>query len=195
MEQGFIGEILATVSSMSEAVHHRLNQEGEWQVRAATWSDLETIVRLNCELAWESEGKQLDAARLRQGVAAVLTDASKGRYFVAEQEGAIAGQVMMTWEWSDWRNGWFWWLQSVYVKPEHRRRGVLRSLVKHLEGLARQQGDVVGLRLYVEKRNCLAQSAYARLGFREAGYHVLEIVPWPSADVDPSSSCKTSQMG
>lgn len=156
------------------------SQAENWYVCAATQEDLDTIVQFNLALARESEGKLLEEAQLRKGVAAILRDANKGRYFLARLGEEIVGQLMITWEWSDWRNGWFWWLQSVYVRPEYRQRGVLRALVKYLAELAQRQGDVIGLRLYVDNNNHAAQVAYARLGLKRTAYHVLELSPWPS---------------
>ncbi|MCS7016098.1 MAG: GNAT family N-acetyltransferase [Gemmatales bacterium] len=151
----------------------------DWYVRRATLGDLETIVQFNLALAWESEGKELDQALLRKGVEAVLRDATKGKYFLAQGHEEIVGQIMITWEWSDWRNGWFWWLQSVYVRPEYRRRGVLRSLIRYLAQEALASEKVIGLRLYVEKSNQAAHQAYSRLGLSETSYYVREIYPWP----------------
>ncbi len=147
-------------------------------VRQARISDLDTIVLFNRELAWESEGRELDDTVLRVGVAALLADSNKGIYFVAEHKGQVVGQLLITYEWSDWRNGWFWWLQSVYVHPDHRQRGVLRMLVNHVLELARTADrQVIGLRLYVESGNYVAQEVYRRLGFQSTGYKVLEWIP------------------
>lgn len=144
------------------------------EVRSARPSDCGTIVKFNLQLAAESEDKALDRERLAQGVAALLADPAKGRYFVAENDGMVVGQMMHTWEWSDWRNGMLWWLQSVYVVPELRGRGVFRALFAHLAALARADTNVVGLRLYVDQRNSAARQVYARMGLLPAGYDVLE---------------------
>lgn len=143
-------------------------------VRAATPSDLAAIVEFNLQLAAETEEKSLDLERLSRGVAALLADAAKGRYFVAEIDSTLVGQMMHTWEWSDWRNGMLWWLQSVYVRPEFRGRGVFKALYDHVATLARAEADVVGLRLYVDQRNAAARRVYARCGLEPAGYDVLE---------------------
>lgn len=143
-------------------------------VRPAQPEDLEALVHGNAEMARESEGKKLDVATLRAGVAALLADAGKGRYFVAEADGQFAGQLMITYEWSDWRCGWFWWIQSVYVAHAARGQGVYRRLHEHVAALARQAGDVVGLRLYVEENNHRAQRVYQRCGMAPAHYHVME---------------------
>jgi ribosomal protein S18 acetylase RimI-like enzyme len=108
------------------------------------------------------------------GVSAALDDPSKALYFIAEVDGLPAGQLMITYEWSDWRNGVFWWIQSVYVVPEWRRRGVYRKLYAEVQRLARERSGVCGLRLYVERHNELAQGAYERLGMRRAAYEMFE---------------------
>lgn len=144
------------------------------RVRPARPDDEATIVDWNCRLARETEGKELDQARIVPGVRAVLADARKGRYFIAEVDGARAGQLMHTYEWSDWRNGMIWWLQSVYVPREHRKGGVFRALYDHLVAAARQDPEVVALRLYAETHNEAALATYRRLGMQDAGYLVLE---------------------
>ena len=144
------------------------------RIRPAQPSDLDLIVRFNRRLAEESEGRSLDPEILRAGVRAVLEATDKGRYFVAEVDGAVAGQLMVTSEWSDWRNGWFWWIQSVYVDPAFRGRGVYRALHQHVERIARGRGDVRGLRLYVEEANHRARETYSRLGMRKTGYLLYE---------------------
>jgi ribosomal protein S18 acetylase RimI-like enzyme len=143
-------------------------------LRQAVSADAATIVELNVRLAEESEGKQLDRATLSAGVAAGLADPAKARYFVAEEDNVIVGQVMLTWEWSDWRNGWLWWIQSVYVIASARRRGVFRALYRHVRDLAVADPLVKGLRLYVERHNEAALATYLQLGMTDAGYQVLE---------------------
>jgi ribosomal protein S18 acetylase RimI-like enzyme len=144
-------------------------------IRPAALGDLESIVAYNAAMAEETEHLDLDRDRLRQGVRAVLADPSKGFYIVAEAEGRIAGQMMITFEWSDWRNGTFWWIQSVYVHPEFRRRGIFKQLYRHAAGRAEADSSVCGLRLYVEQENRNAQQAYLRLGMRKAAYDVYEV--------------------
>ncbi|MBI1312954.1 GNAT family N-acetyltransferase [bacterium] len=143
-------------------------------VRPAEIHDAPTIADFNCRLAAESENKTLDPATVERGVNALLRVPSRGRYFVAEATGQLAGQLMHTFEWSDWRNGDIWWIQSVYVHPDFRRRGVFRALSNHLEELARQTPGVVGIRLYVERGNQQAQQTYSSLGFSQPGYVVME---------------------
>ena len=142
-------------------------------IRAARREDWPVIAEYNCRLAWESEQKRLDPAKIEPGVQAVLNDPTKGRYFVAETQGRVIGQLMVTWEWSDWRNGQIWWLQSVYVAAEFRQQGVFRQLFEHLVALG-QAEQVLGVRLYVEEHNARAQQTYEKLGLNQAGYHVME---------------------
>jgi ribosomal protein S18 acetylase RimI-like enzyme len=149
--------------------------ETEITVREATHDDAETIAEFNCRLAAETEDKPLDPETVRQGVSTLLSDDRRGKYFVAcTSDGQIVGQLMHTFEWSDWRNGDIWWLQSVYVHADFRRQGVFRKLNQHLEQLAESTPGVVGLRLYVENENARAQETYRSLGFKEPGYRVME---------------------
>lgn len=144
------------------------------EIRDALPSDVDDIVRFNQSLASETEGKILDEARLRSGVARLLAERQRGRYFLAVHDRQVVGSTMITTEWTDWRDGWFWWIQSVYVEPEHRRRGVFGSLYGHIERLAREAPDVRGLRLYVESDNQRAQDTYATLGMIMTGYRIME---------------------
>ena len=135
-----------------------------------------SIVAGNQAMAWETEQKQLDRATLERGVLAVLGDAAKGFYLVAEDEtGEVVGQLMVTFEWSDWRAGTFWWIQSVYVTPAARRSGVYRALYEHVRALANATEGVCGLRLYVERENTAAQATYAALGMARAHYEMFEV--------------------
>lgn len=145
------------------------------QVRDARRSDVKVIAGFNVEMAMETEGRPLEAALINAGVAAVLADPGKGRYWVAEQDGEVIGQLMVTYEWSDWRNGVFWWIQSVYVRRDSRRKGVFSLLHRHVESIARATPEVCGLRLYVERDNLRAQRTYLALGMRAPGYQVMEI--------------------
>jgi len=143
-------------------------------VRAAVAADWEVIVDYNCRLAAESEDVQLDSALIRPGVKAVLADPNNGRYFLACADERIVGQMMHTWEWSDWRNGEIWWLQSVYVEPDFRRQGVFRLLYNHILKEAESNPKVVGIRLYVENDNEPAQETYRSMGMQHAGYTVMQ---------------------
>lgn len=144
------------------------------RVREAMPDELAWLVDCALAMAWETERKRLDAGTVRAGVAAALADPMKARYFVAACDGAPAGTLMLTFEWSDWRNGLWWWIQSVYVEPGQRRRGVFGALYRHVETLARAAPGVIGLRLYVEQANATAQHTYAALGMDDAGYRIYE---------------------
>jgi len=146
-------------------------------VRPATIADAAVVCDFNCKLALESEGKKLDAALLTPGVRKALGDGAKGRYFLAEDGGPIVGQLGVTYEWSDWRNGWFWWIQSVYVRPEARRRGVFRALFQHMQQAAKDDPEVIGIRLYVERDNHAARGTYQALGLEWTTYQVMERYP------------------
>jgi GNAT superfamily N-acetyltransferase len=146
------------------------------KIRDATPADLPFIVAANAALASQTEGQVLDPAVLEAGVQAVLADPRLGRYYLAERDGQVVGQLMTTFEWSDWRNGLFLWIQSVYVMPENRGDGVFRGLFEHLERIAREDPRVCGIRLYVDRGNQKAQSVYGRLGMHRSNYGVMETV-------------------
>jgi GNAT superfamily N-acetyltransferase len=143
-------------------------------IRKARLTDIDVIANFNSRLAWETEKLRLNSTTVSRGVRALLKDAAKGTYFIAEQGGVIVGQLLITYEWSDWRNGNFWWIQSVYVAAEFRQEGVFRALFGHVEKLARSRRDVCGLRLYVEKNNRRARRAYGRLGMKHTHYEIYE---------------------
>jgi GNAT superfamily N-acetyltransferase len=143
-------------------------------VRSARSSDRQAIVEFNAAMALETEEKILDPDVLAAGVAAVFDEPGRGFYLVAESDGAIAGCLMITFEWSDWRNGNWWWLQSVYIDPNFRRRGVFRALYAEIERRAGITPGVVGVRLYVERDNTRAQQTYASLGMHETKYRMYE---------------------
>jgi len=144
-------------------------------VRPATPSDLDVLVAFNLAMACETEDHALDPSRLRAGVLGVLRDPSRGRYSVAEIDGKVVGSLLVTREWSDWRDAWFWWIQSVYVAPASRRRGVYSALHGAVIESAHRAGDVYGVRLYVESANGSAQATYERLGMRRARYQMYEV--------------------
>lgn len=145
------------------------------QIREAEYNDAPVIAEYNSLLAKETEGKILDRKRLLQGVQALLSDPRKGTYYLADVDGIIAGQLLITCEWSDWRNGNFWWIQSVYVRKDQRMMGVFTSLYHYVKSLARKQTDVCGLRLYVDRNNAHAQQTYEHLGMKKNRYEMFEI--------------------
>jgi GNAT superfamily N-acetyltransferase len=144
------------------------------QIREGRPEDAQIIADYNQQMALETEGKELDSETVRKGVEQGLTQTEKCRYFVAEVEGKVIGQAMVTSEWSDWRNGDLWWIQSVYVHPGSRRQGIFKKLYQYIETLARENTNVRGLRLYVEEENSEGQAVYKKLGMLHAGYHVYE---------------------
>ena len=144
-------------------------------IRQADLSDAAVIAEFNLRLAEETEDLQLDPDCVAKGVAAILADPAKGLYYVAEVQSEVVGQVMITYEWSDWRNGNLWWLQSVYVRKDFRRQGVFRALFDCLQQLARQRGDVCGIRLYMHSENGRARNSYEQLGMKPTKYEVFEM--------------------
>lgn len=145
------------------------------EVRQARPEDLETLVDFNAALAWESEGRRLDKARLARGVASILSDTGKGTYWVATAGGTVVGALLITREYSDWRDGWFWWIQSVYVRESWRRRGVFSALYRDVAQKARTTPGVCGLRLYVEQHNEKAQATYRAVGMKQTSYRLYEL--------------------
>lgn len=143
-------------------------------VRPARPDDAETLVAFNRAMAEESEDKGLDTAVLRRGVDYLLTHPADGFYLMAERRGEIAGTLMVTYEWSDWRAGRFWWIQSVYVLPAHRRAGVYRAMHAHVRERAVADPEACGLRLYVERDNTGAMATYRSLGMDETHYRLYE---------------------
>lgn len=144
-------------------------------IRNADSDDASLIASFNSAMAEETEGRGLDASLINPGVAALLADSGKGRYWVAESDGRVVGQIMVTYEWSDWRNGTIWWIQSVYIHPDYRRQGVFSGLYRHVEGLAQSDRECCGIRLYVERDNHRAMQTYAALGMVKPGYEVMEV--------------------
>lgn len=143
-------------------------------VRRATSADAQSIADFNSAMAMETESIQLDAGTILAGVRAGLADVNKALYYAAEVEGQVVGCCMITHEWSDWRNGDMWWLQSVYVLPDFRRCGVFRAMYRHIETAARSAGAVV-LRLYVERDNGRAKKTYENMGMKLTHYDVMEV--------------------
>lgn len=143
-------------------------------LRPGEWRDAEAIAGFNQAMAVETEGRALQPDRALAGAQRLLRDPALGFYLVAERAGEVVGCLMVTYEWSDWRNGHFWWIQSVYVAPHARRSGVFRALYRHVEEQVRRDPDVCGLRLYVEAANERAQATYAALGMERTHYLVYE---------------------
>ncbi len=142
-------------------------------VRPATLADLEALVDGNAAMALETEQLQLDRATLRAGVEAVLSGRAPGQFSVAEHDGRVVGQLLVTYEWSDWRNRPVWWIQSVHVATEARRLGVFRTLYAETRRAAKAAG-AGGVRLYVDTTNVRAQAVYAALGMNGGHYQVFE---------------------
>ena len=142
-------------------------------IRRARIEDAAALVAGNLAMARETEQLQLDPAVLRAGVAAILEERAPGRYYVFEEEGRVLAQLMITYEWSDWRNRVVWWIQSVYVDPAHRQRGLYRQLYAVVREEARAAG-AAGLRLYVDATNTRAQAVYTALGMDGGHYRVFE---------------------
>lgn len=143
------------------------------RIRLATPADAAVLVEFNAAMALETEGKNLLPEVIGAGVRGLLDNPVAGFYVLAETERVVAA-LMITKEWSDWRNGSFWWIQSVYVRPEARRQGVYRRLYRHVQEMAAKDPQVCGFRLYVERENSAAQAAYAALGMKETRYFVFE---------------------
>lgn len=149
-----------------------MNDLKEISIRKAQGTDAKSLVEFNQAMALETEGKTLKPEILKNGVEAVFEDSDKGFYVVAESAGEIVGGLMVTYEWSDWRNSWFWWIQSVYITPDFRGKRIYSKLYEFVKNLAREKGNVCGFRLYVEKENVNAQKVYEKLGM-EASYYLM----------------------
>jgi ribosomal protein S18 acetylase RimI-like enzyme len=151
-----------------------MTQRANVIIRPAQMSDVDVLVRFSAAMADETEHRKLDLARLREGTLSVLKSEKHGYYLVAETNNGVVGQLLVTYEWSDWRNGVFWWIQSVYVDPSARGQGVYGLMHASVLEQARRRSDVCGVRLYVEKENAAAQAAYRRLGMTLTPYQVYE---------------------
>ncbi len=144
-------------------------------IRPAALADTSVIADFNIRLAWETENIQLKPEIIKTGVQAVFNDTSKGFYLLAERDEGIAGQLLITTEWSDWRNKYFWWIQSVYVEQQHRGTGVFKALYSEVIDLARRSGSVCGIRLDVDTANIKAQETYQKLGMQPSNYLLYEL--------------------
>jgi ribosomal protein S18 acetylase RimI-like enzyme len=157
------------------------------EIRRANPGDIDAIVAFQQAMARETEGKTLDGDTLRKGVNAVFLSPDRGFYLVAEApsidsgrglslpKGSVVGSLLITYEWSDWRNASFWWIQSVYVDMQWRRKGVYRAMHDYLYGIASGRDDICGIRLYVERSNSIAQQTYSSLGMSRSHYDLYEI--------------------
>lgn len=143
-------------------------------IRRGDMEDLEDLVRFQVAMAAESEDKGLDPRTLAAGVTHLISRPLEGFYLIAEVDGKAAGSLMVTFEWSDWRNGRFWWIQSVYVDPAFRRRGIYSALHQHVKDAAHADPESCGLRLYVEQENTGAQATYLALGMVQTRYRLFE---------------------
>lgn len=143
-------------------------------IRAAQISDLEQLVDFQITMALESENLHLDKDILQQGILSVLNDKTKGSYFVVEDENNLIASLLITYEWSDWRNKIVWWIQSVFVVPEFRQKGVFKKLYNHIQAIVENDDTICGLRLYVDKQNIRAQNVYRNIGMNGEHYQVFE---------------------
>ena len=144
------------------------------KIRRATIDDVNIIAEYNYNLAFETEDKKLNMEILEEGVRNLIKDENKGIYHVCEIDGKVIGQIMYTFEWSDWRNGTFLWVQSVYVNKNYRGKGVFKSLYNHIKSMCDSDDNICGIRLYVERENYVAQKTYSSLGMKECNYHIYE---------------------
>jgi ribosomal protein S18 acetylase RimI-like enzyme len=143
-------------------------------IRKATLQDAEHIVHFNIAMAMETEEKALNEVTVAAGVKALFNQPQAGFYIVAEMDHQVVGSLLITTEWSDWRNGTFWWVQSVYIAPEYRRQGIYRKLYDYVKSIAKNHPNVCGFRLYVEKENFVAQKTYLSLGMQPTQYFMFE---------------------
>ena len=160
------------------------------RIRQATLQDLDVLTRFSAAMALETEHRKLDLSRLRLGTQAVIDQPERGQFYVADlhqdapADTVTLGQLLITYEWSDWRNAQFWWIQSVYVDPAWRHQGVYRAMHRTVMNLAQSRADVCGVRLYVEGDNTIAQGVYERVGLTPSTYRIYEsdfVLPKPSS--------------
>ena len=143
-------------------------------IRQATETDASSIVEFQLAMAWETENLKLDEPTVVKGVAAVFADSSKGVYYVAETDGKVVGSLLTTFEWSDWRNGTVLWIQSVYVRPEYRKRSIFSKLYKHVQKMVVESANLRGIRLYADKTNTPAHGVYEHMGMTAEHYQMYE---------------------
>ena len=142
-------------------------------IKQANLADAPVIAEFNCKMAMETENLQLDSSTVGTGVENLMQRPEHGFYIVAKLNDRVIGQLLVTLEWSDWRNGMFWWIQSVYIEPEYRRQGIFRKMYQFISEYAKQE-SVIGLRLYVEQENKIAQKTYNELGMQKSNYQIYE---------------------
>lgn len=147
----------------------------EYEITVGNKSDIAAIAQFQVDMALESEGAVLDSDKVLRGVTAAMNDCNKGTYLVARNAGDVVASLMITREWSDWNAEWYWWVQSVYVKPAHRGRGLFRAMYSKVKDMATQKG-VSQVRLYVERTNLSARQVYERVGMQECHYLMYEDV-------------------
>ena len=150
-----------------------MNTDLDLTITRGKASDIDAIVRFQADMAMESEGTMLDMDRLHPGVTSAINDEQKGIYLVARANDTPIGSLMLTREWSDWNNQWYWWIQSVYVMPEYRKKGVYKAMYTTLKDMARENG-VSQIRLYADRTNLAAQQVYKKLGMHESHYLMFE---------------------
>jgi len=143
-------------------------------IRQAIDTDAPAIVEFQLAMAWETESLRLDEPTVIKGVAAVFADSSKGTYYVAETDGKVVGSLLTTFEWSDWRNGTVLWIQSVYVRPEYRKRSIFSKLYKHIQKMVVESNNLRGIRLYADKTNTSAHGVYEHMGMTAEHYQMYE---------------------
>ncbi len=144
------------------------------QIRMATEENREIISDFQVKMARETEALVLEKKTLNEGVMHVLRDSEKGKYFVAEDEGKVVASLLITFEWSDWRNKWVLWIQSVYVLPEYRKQGVFKNMYAHIKKWATDDNEMAGIRLYVDKANKNAIKVYRKFGMNGEHYRLFE---------------------
>jgi GNAT superfamily N-acetyltransferase len=148
------------------------------KIRPGLFYDIEVLAQLQVQMAWETEEFKLDPPTVTLGVQAVIDDPSKGKYWIAEMDGKVAGCLLTVPEWSDWRNGTILWIHSVYVLPAYRGKGLYKALYEHVQSLVKTDGKTYkGIRLYVDKRNTAAQEVYNKLGMNGEHYQLFEWMP------------------
>jgi GNAT superfamily N-acetyltransferase len=143
-------------------------------IQKAALTHVDVLIDFQQRLALESEGVQLSGETLRAGMNAMFTDPSKGSYYIAMEDEVIVGCHSVTFEWSDWRNGMVWWLQSVYVKESHRKKGIFKMMYDNIITIIKGQPELIGLRLYVDKSNTRAMKVYESMGMDGSHYTVYE---------------------